>query len=125
MTDTFDEILSLVAQTKRDIYKEIGFEKEAGQEQLKAARYNLDAALAASRGGKYREALRLFVSLQNLLQENELLQSEWAEIYVAQAICYAKLGHKREMELTWQKAYQLEPSNETLKSIAKRLGLLA
>jgi len=122
--DSLDEILSLVSQTKRDLYRKIGLEKKAEEEHIRAAKYDLDAAIASARDGKFSEALRLFGQLQSKLQESNLLESEWAEIYVAQAICHARLGQKREMALIWQKAYQLEPDNNELKRIAKRLSLL-
>jgi hypothetical protein len=68
--------------------------------------------------------LRLFVSLQSTLQAGNLERDEWAEIYVAQAICHSRLGEKRKMKADWQKAHALEPDNEKLRAIAARLGLV-
>ncbi len=44
--------------------------------------------------------------------------------YVAQAICLARLGDRKEMARVWKKAQALEPDNEVLKEIAVKLGLL-
>jgi tetratricopeptide (TPR) repeat protein len=121
---TFDEILSLVSQAKSDLYREVGWEDKAVQERVKAARYQLDAALGAARQGDYRQALRLFVGLQSTLQEGNLEPDEWAEIYVAQAICHTRLGEKRAMKKAWKKAQTLEPDNEKLREVAIRLGLV-
>ena len=122
--DTFDEILSLVHQAKTELAQQSGLEKVAQAERIKSARYQLNAALAAAREQKYTEALRLFNSLQTILQQGHLLQSEWAEIYVAQAMCHARLGQKREMKRMWNLAHKLEPDNEKLKTIAKQLGMI-
>jgi len=122
--DMMDEIMGLVSQAKSELAEEIGLEDTAIQERVKAARYNLDAAVAATRQGEYREALRLFDKLQRTLQEGGLLESEWAEIYVAQAICHARMGDERATRRVWQRANELEPNNEKLKKIAIRLGLV-
>lgn len=122
--DPFDEILSLVSQAKSDLYRDVGWADKAARETVQAARYQLDAALASAKQGNYREALHLLRALQKILQENNLLASEWAEIYVAQAICHARLGEKREMKAAWRKASELEPDNDKLKEIAKGRGLL-
>ena len=124
MDETFDEILSLVSQAKSDLYRQVGWKDEATRERVKAARRQLDAALGAARQGDYRQALRLFGSLQKILQAGNLEQDEWAEIYVAQAICHSRLGEKRETKAAWQKAHALEPDNEKLRAIAARLGLV-
>jgi tetratricopeptide (TPR) repeat protein len=124
MEDMMDEIMGLVSQAKSDLAREIGLEDAATQERVKAARYNLDAAVAAARQGEYHEALRLFTKLQRTLEEGGLLESEWAEIYVAQAICHARLGDMGATRRVWQKANALEPDNEELKRIAVRLGLV-
>jgi len=124
MQDVFDEIMGLVSQAKSDLARQIGLHDVAAQEKFKAARYQLDAAVAAGRQGDYRQALRLFKSLQSTLQESGLLKSEWAEIYVVQAICYARLGDLKATRDVWQKAQALEPDNERLREIAVRLGLV-
>jgi tetratricopeptide (TPR) repeat protein len=124
MEDMMDEIMGLVSQAKSDLAREIGLEDTATQERVKAAKYNLDAAVAAARQGEYREALRLFAKLQRTLEEGGLLESEWAEIYVAQGIYHARLGDMRATRQVWQKANALEPDNEKLKRIAVRLGLV-
>ena len=121
--DFFDELRSITAQTKRDLYKDLGSTQRANQAHFEAVRHQLDAAIAAARKGNYREALRLFAAMQKMLHEVKL-QHEWAEILVAQAICYAKLGDKREMTNAWNRAYNLEPDNEKLKEIAIKLGLV-
>jgi hypothetical protein len=119
-----DEILSLVSQAKSDLYKKVGDENAAAKELVRSARLLLSAALGAARKENYRESLRLFEALQKNLQEGKLLASEWAEIYLVQAICHARLGQKREMAAAWGKAQTLEPDNEILKQTAKRLGLV-
>ena len=91
---------------------------------FRIAGYNLDAAIAAARQGEYREALWLFGKLQRTLEEGGLLESQWAEIYVAQAICHARLGDMGATRQVWQKANAREPDNEALKRIAVRLGLV-
>ena len=53
-----------------------------------------------------------------------MLESEWAEIYVAQAICHARLGDMGATRQVWQKANAREPDNEALKRIAVRLDLV-
>jgi tetratricopeptide (TPR) repeat protein len=124
MSDPLDEILSLVSQAKQELYNQVGMKSAAEKEQVRAAKYQLEAAIGAAREGKFGEALRLFKNLQNIIEESKLIESEWAEIYVAQAICHARLGQKYDMKQVWQKAYRLEPSNAALKEIAVRLGLL-
>lgn len=124
MDDSFDEILSLVSQTKRDLYRQIGMEKAAQKETISAARHQLSAAIGAAKSKKFREALRQFKQLQSLLEDADLLESEWAELYVAQAICLARLGEKKEMARVWKKAQMREPDNQVLKEIAVKLGLV-
>jgi tetratricopeptide (TPR) repeat protein len=124
MDETFDEILSLVSQAKSDLYQQVGWKDEATRERVKAARRQLDAALGAAQQGDYRQALRLLGDLQKILQAGNLERNEWAEIYVAQAICHSRLGEKRETQAAWQKAHALEPDNEKLRAIAVRLELV-
>ena len=124
MDDSFDEILSLVSQTKRDLYQQIGMEKAAQKETVVAARHQLSAAIGAAKNKKYREALRQLKQLQSLLENADLLESEWAELYVAQAICFARMGDKKDMAQVWKKAQTLEPDNDVLKEIAVKLGLV-
>ena len=124
MNDPLDEILSLVSQVKVDLARQIGCNDVAAREQVKAARWNLSAAIGAAQQGNYQEALRLFDSLQKILEDGNLLVSEWAEIYLAQAICHARLGNKRAMESAWKKASQLGPDDDTLRQVAARLGLI-
>lgn len=124
MNDSFDEILALVSQTKTDLAKQIGWQDVAIKEQAKTARWQLSAALGAAQNGDYQDALRLFDALQKTLQDANLLSSEWAEIHLARAICYARLGEKRAMKRAWNKAQALEPDNEILKETAIRLGLI-
>jgi Flp pilus assembly protein TadD len=118
MNDPFDEIMALVLQSKAEAAKKIGWEDVATREQVKAAKWQLSAAIGAAQQGNYQEALRLFEALRTMLPTSE------AEIYVAQAICYARLGRKREMRQAWRKANKLEPDNEKLKEIAINLGLV-
>lgn len=124
MDDSFDEILSLVSQAKRDLLNQIGLEKAAQKETVVAARHQLSAAIGAAKNKQYREALRQFRQLQSLLETADLLESEWAELYVAQAICFARLGEKKDMAQVWKRAQILEPDNEVLKEIAVKLGLV-
>ncbi len=124
MDDSMDEILSLVSQAKRDLLDQIGMKKATQKETLSAARYQLNAAIGAVKDKKYHEALRQFKQLQSLLEDADLLKSEWAELYVAQAICFARLGDKKEMAQVWKKAQTLEPDNQVLKEIAVKLALL-
>ena len=120
----FDEIFSLIADTKKDLYNDLGETAKAEHFNLQAARHDLNGALRSAKAGDFKTALRLFTKIQNALQDSHLLQSEWAEIYVAQAICYGRLGRKREMAMVWKRASALEPDNEKLKRIAQRLELI-
>lgn len=122
--DPFDEIMSLVSQAKADLVRRIGWEDVATRERLKAAHWQLSAAIGAARQDDYREALRLFDTLQKILREGNLVANEWAEIYLAKAICYARLGEKRAMKRAWKQAHELEPNNDKLKDMAIRLGLI-
>ncbi len=124
LEDPLDEIMALVLQAKADLARQVGWEDVAAKEQAKAAQWNLSAAVGAAQQGDYQEALRLFDSLQKILEDGNLLPSEWAEIYLAQAICHARLGNKRAMKRAWKKASQLEPDNDTLRQVAARLGLV-
>jgi len=122
--DFFDELLSMTSQVKRDLYKDLGSMQRANHAQLETAKHQLDAAMESARQGNYREALRFFLSLQKTLHESNLFRKELAETYVAQAICYAKLGDNKEMRAAWNKACNIEPDDEKLKAIAVRLGLI-
>jgi tetratricopeptide (TPR) repeat protein len=122
--DPFDEIMSLVSQVKADLIQEIGWEDVATRERLKAARWQLSAAIGAAQQGDYRQALRLLNALQKMLRECNLAANDWAEIYLAMSICYARLGEKRAMKRTWKQAHELEPDNDKLKDMASRLGLI-
>jgi tetratricopeptide (TPR) repeat protein len=123
MDDLFDELRIITAKAKQDLLTELG-SRQTQLAQIEVARRQLEAAIASAQRGKYQDALRLFGELQGTLHKSNLLQSEWAEIYVAQAICYARLGDKGGMKEVWGKAIGLEPDNEKLKEIAVKLGLL-
>jgi tetratricopeptide (TPR) repeat protein len=123
MDDLFSELLVITAKSKQDLLTGLG-SRQAQLAQIDVARRQLEAALASAQKGKYQDALRLFRDLQGTLHKSNLLQSEWAEIYVAQAICFARLGDKAGMKEVWEKAVDLEPDNEKLREIAVRLGLI-
>jgi tetratricopeptide (TPR) repeat protein len=123
MDDLFDELLVITAKAKQDLLTGLG-SRQAQLAQIDVARRQLEAAIASAQQEKYQDALRLFGNLQDTLHKSNLLQSEWAEIYVAQAICYARLGDKGGMKEVWERAVELEPDNEKLREIAIRLGLL-
>jgi hypothetical protein len=122
--DNLDEILSLVSQTDNDWYRDATWKHKAAQERIKVARHQLDTALTAARQGDCLYASRLLVVVRNTLQEDNLRPDEWLQIYVAEAICYARLGEKGAMTLAWQQACALEPSYEKLQEVATRLGLI-
>lgn len=122
--DDYEEILALVSQTRSALYLKLGNPDKAAQEQITTANHYLDAALSAAFRGKYREAIRLFNKLQELLALGGL-NAPWPEIYVALAICYSRLGEKHEMASAYRKAYDLESNDQKLKEIAIRLGLIA
>ncbi len=122
--DDLDEILSLVSQTNKDWYQDASWKHRAAQERIKVARHQLNMALTAARQGDCRYASRLLVVVKNTLQENNLEPDEWLQIYVAQAICHARLGEKGAMISAWKRAYALEPNCEKLREVATHLGLI-
>lgn len=121
--DLFDELLIITAKAKKDLLDEIG-SRQAQLAQVDVAKRQLEAAISSAQQGKYQDALRLFRDLRLTLQGANLLQTEWAEIYVAQAICNSRLGDKAATKEAWGKAIALEPDNEKLRAIAVKLGLI-
>ena len=122
--DDYEEILALVSQTRSELYLKLGNPDKAAQERITTANHYLDAALVAACNGKYREAIRVFNKLQDLLVSGKMPDAPWPEIYVALAICHSRLGERHETEVAYRKAYDLEPNDQKLKEIAIRLGLI-
>jgi hypothetical protein len=122
--DNLDEILALISQTDSDWYRDATWKHKAAQERVKVAKCQLDTALTAAREGDCLYASRLLVVVRNTLQENNLNRDEWLQIYVAEAICRARLGEKGAMISAWNKARALEPNCEKLREVATSLGLI-
>jgi tetratricopeptide (TPR) repeat protein len=124
MPDDYEEILALVRRAKADLYDQLDDGPAARQERVKAAHTYLNGAMGAASEGRYKDALRMLKQLTAVLEEAQLLPEEWAEIYVAQAICHARLGQTRQKDAAWKRAKDLEPDNEVLRQIAVRRGLI-
>jgi tetratricopeptide (TPR) repeat protein len=124
MRNDYEEILGLVRRVKADLYDQLDDAPLARKERIKAANDYLQGAMNEASEGRYKEALRMFRQLQAVLEEANLLPEEWAELYVVQAICHARLGQKREQDIAWKQAKALEPDNKVLLQIAIRRGLV-
>ena len=89
--------------------------EEVLQQQLKAA-------LTLAQAGNITTALQQLDTLQDIWQESGLPPRKQAELCVAQAICYTKLGKKHSSQGILQRALALGVDSRELKAIADQQG---